>query len=98
VTRKDIGAIRIHERETRFEVLASAVEGFVAALAEAVLLDNVTIAAASTKAAAVISRNAEVNAAALQWHADVDASVSPTPTVLKGAAKAALAERGIISR
>jgi len=69
-----------------------------AALAEAVLLDNVTIAAASTKAAAVISRNAEVNAAALQWHADVDASVSPTPTVLKGAAKAALAERGIISR
>jgi ATP-dependent RNA helicase DeaD len=43
VTRKDIGAIRIHERETRFEVLASAVEGFVAALAEAEL-DGLKIA------------------------------------------------------
>jgi len=35
VSRKDIGAIRIHDRETRFEVIGSAAEGFVAALAEA---------------------------------------------------------------
>jgi ATP-dependent RNA helicase DeaD len=39
VTRKDIGAIRIHDRETRFEVLGSAVDGFTAALAGAELDD-----------------------------------------------------------
>ena len=35
VSRKDIGAIRIHDRETRFEVIGSAAAGFTAALAEA---------------------------------------------------------------
>lgn len=69
-----------------------------AALAEAILVDNVTVGASSTKTAAVISRNAEVNNADLQWDAAVDASVSPTPTVLKNAARAALGERGIVVR
>jgi ATP-dependent RNA helicase DeaD len=44
VTRKDIGAIRIEDRETRFELVAGAVEGFLAAL-EGAELDGLRITA-----------------------------------------------------
>ena len=44
VTRKDIGAIRIFDRETKFELVAGAVDGFLAAIAKADL-DDMTIAA-----------------------------------------------------
>ena len=44
VTRKDIGAIRIFDRETKFELVAGAVDGFLAAIAKADL-DDLTIAA-----------------------------------------------------
>ena len=43
VTRKDIGAIRIFDRETKFELVAGAVEGFLSAIAKADL-DDLTIA------------------------------------------------------
>jgi len=39
VTRKDIGAIRIFEHDTRFELVAGAVDGFLAALVEAEMDD-----------------------------------------------------------
>jgi len=42
VTRKDIGAIRIFDHETKFELVAGAVEGFLAATAKADL-DTMTI-------------------------------------------------------
>ena len=43
ITRKDIGAIRIFDRETKFELVAGAVEGFLAAIALADL-EDMTIA------------------------------------------------------
>lgn len=51
VTRKDIGAIRIQDRETLFELAPAAVEGFLAAL-EGAEMDGLRIAPATAEEAA----------------------------------------------
>jgi ATP-dependent RNA helicase DeaD len=51
VTRKDIGAIRIQDRETLFELASAAVEGFLAAL-DGAELDGLRIAPATPEEAA----------------------------------------------